>query len=221
MSPAYRHEARSLPGFIQQLAVAYVTHGYFFYTSGLVPEGKLPNAVDAKLIRKYGADLSRWARARRKRAGLSNVHYLRHGRFFVLLATKGEHRFFSEEGERVRDIRRDSLSFAGYSIGWKLGSDRKGHPSVRIHPKRYLELRDHFLELATRRSAENLALELGRIPFEPYAPVRSQLLSILRKVNLKRRESGFEPVPASALRLRRGVVFPFGPPAEEVGEVAA
>lgn len=69
--------------------------------------------------------------------------------------------FFAEEGGEVRDIRRDSLAFAGYSIGWKRGADRKEHPSVRIHPKRYLELRDHFVELATRRSANTLAAELG------------------------------------------------------------
>lgn len=214
----YRYEAKSLPGFIQQLAVAYVAHGYFFYVSGLVPEGKGPEAVDEKLLRKYRVGLSRWARVRRKRAGLSNVHYLRHGRFFVLLATKGEHPFFAEEAKRVKDIRRDSLSFAGYSIGWKMGSDRKGHPSVRIHPKRYLELRDYFLELATRRSVEALALEFGRLPFEPFAPVRSQLLSILRKVNRKRREAGLEDVPVSALRLRRKVVRPFG---ERAGEARA
>jgi hypothetical protein len=37
----------------------------------------------------YKLDQSKWARARRKAKGLANVAYLRHGRFFVLLATEG------------------------------------------------------------------------------------------------------------------------------------
>jgi hypothetical protein len=44
----YRYEATSLPGFIQQFAVSYVGHGYFFYVTGLmdnchnIPNGSLP-----------------------------------------------------------------------------------------------------------------------------------------------------------------------------------
>jgi len=38
----YRCEATSVTGFIQQLAVGYVRHGYFFYVVGQVPEGKDP-----------------------------------------------------------------------------------------------------------------------------------------------------------------------------------
>lgn len=51
---------------------------------------------------------------------------------------------------------------------------------------------------------------IARIPFEPYAPVRRQLLNILRAVNRVRQAAGFESVPVSALRLRRRVVRPFG-----------
>ena len=50
----YRCEATSVAGFVQQLAVAYVGRGYFFYIVGEIPERKDPHAVDEKLIAKYG-----------------------------------------------------------------------------------------------------------------------------------------------------------------------
>src|SRR5262249_36784254 len=126
---------------------------------------------------------------------------------FVLLATKGEHPIF--QGEEMRDFRRDSLKFAGHSIGFKRGRDGRMHASVRIHPKEYLRIRDYFAERAARTSAATLESELSSLPFEPYAPVRIQLLSILRKVNLRRTEAGFEPVSRDCLRLVRRQVRPF------------
>ena len=183
-------------------------HGYWFYVTGQVPDRKCPLAVDAKLLDRYEISISKWARARRKRSGGANVQYLRYGRFFVLIATRGEHRFFKDE-PTFRDIRRDPLSFGGYSISYKLGADRKWHASVRIHPSDYLTLKASLMELATRRLVERLSVEFQRIPFEPYAPVRRQLLNILRAVNRERKRARYELVPVEGLRLRRRVVSPF------------
>lgn len=77
----YRCVAASVAGFIQQLAVAYVAHGYWFYVSGVVPDHKDPVDLDRKIIAQYGLNISKWTRARRKQAGLANVQYLRYGRF--------------------------------------------------------------------------------------------------------------------------------------------
>ena len=205
----YRYQAQSIQGFVQQLAVAYLPHGYWFYVTGQVPAGKNPELVDRKLLSKYGIAISKWGRARRKKGGLSNVHYLRFDRFFVLMATRGQHPFFQEEPE-FRDIREKPLKFAGYSISFRKGVDGKGHPSVRIHPDEYRKLRASLVGLAVHRSAENLSAVFHAIPFEPYAPVRRQLLNLLRAVNRERKAAGFEPVPTSALRLSRKGVKPFG-----------
>src|SRR5262245_26435101 len=137
-------EVTSVAGFIQLLACNLLPAGYHYYAVGEVPLGKDARKVDAKLAARYGLGLSRWAKARRKRAGLANVAYLRYGRTFVLLATKGEHRIF--DGETMRDFRRDSLVFAGHSIGFKRGRDGRMHGSVRIHARKYLELRAYFLD---------------------------------------------------------------------------
>ncbi len=204
----YRCEAVTVEGFVQQLAVTYVHHGHLFYVTGQIPEGKDPRAVDAKLIERYDLSVSRWARTRAKAMGRASVQYIRQGRFFVLIATKGRHKFYERESG-IRDIRRHPIRYGGYSISYRRGADRKRHVSVRIAPDEYLRLKAHLVGLARHRSVENLWAEFLRLRFEPYAPVRRQLLNILRAVNRLRREAGFEPVPVSALRFRRRVVRPF------------
>jgi hypothetical protein len=44
---------------------------------------------------------------------------------------------------------------------------------------------------------------------EPYAPVRKQLLNLLRVLNTKRQRAGHPKIPATVLRLRRRIVRPF------------
>lgn len=213
----YWCEAASVEGFVQQLAVSYIGHGYWFYVTGVIPERKDPRRIDEKLLEQYDAGLSKWARARRRRGGLANVHYIRHARFFVLIASRGEHRFFQDEANH-KDIRRDPIRFSNYSIGYRRGIDRRWHPSVRIHPEAYRHLKAYLLSIACHRSVENLVGEFRRLRYEPYAPVRRQLLNLLRAVNRLRESAGFEPVPVSALRLRRRVVRPFERP--ETSKVA-
>jgi len=55
----YRYVAQSIQGFVQQLAVAYLSHGYLFYVTGEIPGGKDPAFVDRKLLTKYGIELSK------------------------------------------------------------------------------------------------------------------------------------------------------------------
>jgi hypothetical protein len=200
----YRCEATSVVGFIQQLAVAYVGRGYFFYVTGEIPERKDPRAVDRRIIEKYGVSIGKTARSRRKTAGLANIQYLRYRRAFVLLATSGKHSFFEEERTLIRDVREVPIKFGGYAVSY-----RAGHPHVRIEQRRYLELKAYFGDLATHRSAEKLEAEFRRLPFEPYAPVRGQVFGILREVNRRRQTARFELVSQACLRTRRRILSPF------------
>jgi hypothetical protein len=203
-----RVEATTVEGFVQQLAVAYVARGYYFYVTGLVPEGKDPARVDAKLCARYGVGLSKWASARRRAAGQASHAYIRYRRFFVLLATHGESPFFADEAKSVRDARRTPIRFSGYAI-----SHRGGHVHVRIDRPVYLGLRAYLLGIAAHRGESDLAAEVrGVLDFEPYAPVRSQCRAILRAVNRARGAAGLPGVPPTCLRTRRRVVRPFRPP---------
>lgn len=200
----YRCEAVSVEGFVQQLACNLVNKGYWYFVSGNIPQKKDAAAIDAKLIDLYKLDVSKWTRSRRKAQGLANVAYLRHGRFFVLLATSGDHLLFERE-TFVRDIRRQPIRFHGYSIGCGKGSDGRYHSSVRISDEAFATVKARMLDLAVRRTPDALLAELESIPFAPYARVRRQLLRLLREVNDARRTAGFEQVPHTHLNLRRCV----------------
>ncbi len=64
-------------------------------------------------------------------------------------------------------------------------------------------LKSRFVDLATHRAADTLGYEFGRIPFARYAPIRRQLLNILRAVNERRKQHSFELLPHSVLKLKR------------------
>ncbi len=220
----YRYEAQSAVAFVQQLASNMLARGYYFYVIGNIPDGKDPATIDSKLIAKYGIDVSRQRRTRRKAAGLANVHYLRHERFFILLATHGTHSFFAEEAERIRDARKQPIRFQGYSLAVKQGGflkkcatddmprpDSKLRVRVQIAREPFRDLKAHFLDEASRRSSEQLSKELYCVPFEPYAPIRKQLLNLLRMVNAKRGAAGLEKLPPTVLRYQRELQKVFVP----------
>ncbi len=213
---AYRSEATSIEGFVQQIACSYLRHGYWWYVTGHIPARKDPATVDEKLIEKYGIDVSESTRYRRKQLGKANLQLIRHGRFFVILATAGNHPFKDEERDCLRDARRIPIKYGGYSLSYRRGGrtrsgelDSKWHSHVQIDQEHYKELRAYLLGISTHRSAKKLAAEFYQIPFEPYAPVRRQILLIWREVNRKRKKARYELLPKEVLPLRRRVVKPF------------
>jgi hypothetical protein len=215
----YKWEARSLEGFIQQLAVAYIARGYFFYVSGCVPK-RIPAAEhDQRMLAKFDVAKSKWSRyRRRKQRGsdgrpLANVQYLRHGDFWVLLCTSGHHRFFTEHCKfdieqrlstrQYLDARELPITYGGYSVSWR------GRATVRISPHAYRELKTHFLQIAAKESKNSLEREFSRAPFEPYCGVTRQMFAILRAVNRVRKTAGLPLVPRLCIRVKRQVVKPF------------
>lgn len=214
----YRAEATSVEGFIQQIACCYLRHGYWFYVVGRIPAGKDPRIVDHKIIRKYGIAISESTRARRKKAGGANLQYIRHQSTFVIFATQGEHRFFEQEAKLIRNIRRVPLHYAGYTISYKPGGrtksgnkDHKWHAHVEMERRQYRELRAWFADRALRESASRLAFAFYNLQIAPYAPIRRQLLTILREVNRIRKKAGKPTLPPEVLPLRRRPVKPFEP----------
>lgn len=207
---AYQYVATSVAGFIQQLAVGYITKGYYFYVAGVIPAHKNPALTDRKILSAYGIEVSKWTRARRKKEGFANVHYLRFENFYVIIANHGLHPFFADEARRLRDIRKSPIAFKSYSIGCRRARGGGAwHASVRIHRERERELNSYYQKYASLRSVVELYGELRSLPFEPYAPVRNQLRSLLRKINRRRSVAGLEAVPESAIRQFRSPVRPF------------
>jgi len=208
----YHYLPTSVPGFVQQLAVAYIARGYFFYTAGHIPPGKRPEDIDQKLLTRYGIPMSRWQRARRRLTGRASLQYMRYGSFWLMIATHGKHEFFEREKAVLRDVRREPIAFAGYSIGYSRGTDDRFHVSVRIHQNEYRWLKQFMVQFARNATREEVEEEFSRLRFEPYAPVVRQLFSVLRAVNRARSELGMEPVPAECVRTRRRVIKAFDDP---------
>jgi hypothetical protein len=212
----YRCVAQSPEGLVQQVAVSYLRHGYWWYTCGRIPVDKDPTRIDEKLIAKYEIVQTERQRTTRKARGLANLQYIRFRNWFVLLATAGNHPI--KQQELLRDCRRHPIRFEGYSISYrqagitpKGGGPRKWHACVRIDPTTYRQLKQYFVMRAVHRNRETLIEDFQRIPFARYAPIRRQLLTIQRAVNRVRKQASFEEIPANAIPLRRIIARPFEP----------
>lgn len=203
----YRCEAESVDGFLAQL-VRLISSGHYFYVTATVPEHKDPRAIDEKLLGLYDVDRPRWKRQRRNLKTSAGIHYLRHGRFFVLMLTKGNHAaFYRDHGEQLRDIRRTALKFAGYSIRYTFSEDeQRQRVFVRLDKETCRSVKAHLLQLATEpryRQASLLEEAIHSLPYQPYRPVREQLYSIAKAVNCQRRRAGLPPVRYSCIREKR------------------
>ena len=211
----YPCEAKSVEGFVQRLALAYVQYGYLFYVAGSIPAHKDPAVTDRNIIERYDINISRWTRYRRSKHGFANVHYLRFGRFFVIIASKGKHCFLECENGRIRDIRECPVRFAGYSIGYKRSrGGQTWHPSVRIEERvEYRLLKKRFLADATSLTVEEFIRTFRALPFEPYAPVIQQELELLRQINERRAAAVFGACTADGAQ----ICAPLGPSVWGVG----
>ena len=208
MIDGYKYEVTSLVGFLQRVATHLLPHGYWFFTQGVVPEGKDPSALDAKLLAKYDVVKSEGARRWRKSQGLGNVQYVRFERSWMLLSTHGDHPIREGEGTNLKDVRRTPLRIGNYNIYVKRGNYLKKHlpeePAV-------VDGRWRVRVLIAREPYRELAEELFALPYVPYAPVRKQLLKLLRLINAKRQAAGYAKIPPTCLRFKREIVRAFEP----------
>ncbi|MCR9244561.1 MAG: hypothetical protein NXI31_05980 [bacterium] len=234
MGRIYRCEAVSVEAFVQQLACACVRHGYWNYVRGEVPARKDPRALDEKFIARYELAISPSTRYRRKKEGVASVQYLRLGREWVLVATKGEHRFYEDHPPRmvrvrgggrsrlksipqVRSMRTHPFRFHGYSVSVKRDREGRLRTSVRIHPEEYRRLKVGLMARATVVGVGWIEAWFRELWFAPYAPIRSQVLSLHRQVNFERKLVGLPVVPRSCVRLVRRSVPVFVKPVDEDG----
>ena len=277
--PHYLCETTSMEGLIQQVALSYLRHGYWWYVTGIVPVRKEPTEIDHNILSKYSIRKDWRFIAHNKSRGLANLQYIRHGRFYIIMATKGFHEFKDREAKRIRDARqcpiliprfapaptetsstksrkkgsnkksRKPPTFDGYAVSYRRGGylkktpeekvayrqamelwkqqtlqgkrlskpsrgtpDLKWHSCVEIERNTRLRLHAYFMEIANRRTAENLAYEFANTGFLPYAPVKRQLVRIIKDVNKARAVAGCtEQIPYRVvLGLKRQQISPFG-----------
>ncbi len=215
----YRYECATPAGFVQRVVVL-AQCGYRFFVQGEVPERKAVERVDDKILSKYGVRKTRRQRAYRKARGLSNAHYFRHGRAWVLMATSPDFVLAVDAKERVRDLRKTPIRAHGYSVALRRDGSamRRGEhrerASVRLDEETYRNLKRQFECIALRRSTERLRAEFWRQSsrWQVYAPVRRQFLALLRRVNDRRQAAGLSRLCPDCIRACRPWPPHFSPP---------
>lgn len=108
-------EVLTYQGFLQQ-TVRLFGLGYYHYSLTLYPkqkETKWPG-IDDKIVAKYPLfDLDKYQRARRKKRGLLNAHFIRFNRFALMLRTTGADDCDLLTAEQWQDVRRSRLVLPG------------------------------------------------------------------------------------------------------------
>ena len=171
----------------------------------------------------------------------ADPEYRTSGQFKSRRATAGRHEETREgwldwralEAASIRNCRRGQPIYAfGYSIspdqGGHVASRAKRDPAeqierdckyrvrVQISRSALARLRGYFLANALRRDEAWFSDRFWRIPFEPYAPVRKQLLELLRQVNAVRNRAGLNKISIDVLRYHRRPVRVFNQPVEAI-----
>jgi hypothetical protein len=119
------HDAINRDG-VLALFVNLIAKGYRYYFTGKIKAGKDPRSIDQRMLSHYGANLPKWTRERRKRAGKANFRYIRYGDTFFLLVSEGEAPdLWRDDRSRIRDLRVTPLRFSGYSISYRKGGNAK------------------------------------------------------------------------------------------------
>ena len=199
----YRCEAKSVDAFLAQV-VRLVGTGHYFYFAGILKNGKDPRELDRKLIREWELDKPAWKREARRRGAAPNIHYLRFGSHYVLIATHGKsrngdaHRFFLEYQGQVQDIRKNALHFCGYSIRYPVSKETsRRRVFVRLDKGTFERLRGDLLTksiLVRYREPDAFESFVRCLPLQWYKPVRQQLRVIIKEVNRARRHAALLPI---------------------------
>lgn len=165
--------------------------GYVFYSSFVIPADKDPETVDAKIILLYLTNLPRHTVARRKKAGLAAVKYIRCGNIGYLFATHGRSEFFTREtGKRCSFD--TPFTVAGYAVSV---NRENGKVRVSLHREYQRRLKRFITTWGHRRGAEWWVQWFNRSYFFQYAGVRDNLFGMIKLLNANRRDFKLEPVP--------------------------
>ena len=156
-------------------------YGYWYYKTGWIPEPKDPARTDEKILRAYAVPRSRMALHREGKKGRAKLRYYRTGRFFVLLATDGDHPFF--EADKPNDVRVTPLRYHGFTISYE------GKIRLRWSTEVYRKLRRMFMDRVLDPAVVIEArFKRLRHPYHPDILLQRQRL--VRGVSQKRRRAG-------------------------------
>jgi hypothetical protein len=196
-------------GFIQQITY-YFSRGYYYYSHSRVGDGKDLLKVDDKITRLYPVKQDKFHQSRSRKLGHSVMRYLRYGQDFILFATPGSDiGLFSRENNF--DIRKQGLEILNHHIFVSSFLKKETRESVRkVHVSMAREVYKGLTAWAEENAQQkNISGMLynrifKELNLEPWGGVRKQIFTILKKVNVKRHNNGWETI-AMHVPLRKSV----------------
>jgi len=209
LNPSYL--VADIHGLVQLICSNYFTHGYYFYTTGIIPKDKDPELIDVKLILKYQTHAPKSKSYRRQKAGIARVKYLRCGRLFVLLATHGKSPIFQQE--KLKDARNHPIALKGYSISINPETLKV---TIRVH-KTTMHRLEKMIFNRVRWRQDVWKRFFWRFPFRPYAGVRTCVFTLLRSLNQARRAFRLPPIHwRTCVRKKMAIMPAYIPTSPEV-----
>ncbi len=183
-------EVKDYKAFLQEI-VRRFSHGYYFYSLTIYPEKKRDKwqKIDEKLIEKYPIlSLSKYQRARRKRASLLNARIIRYGQFMLLQATSGKDDIGLKTEEAFEDIRKKSLVLSNLygTLSFRIGKKEKGY-TVYFEKAYWRDIKSYWAEKALKADIKQIEQEWKKMDqaCPSWAGVVSQKV-ILRKLILEK-----------------------------------
>jgi hypothetical protein len=186
----YRYLISGKYSLVHYYARNLATKGYIFYTSFVIPTGKDPETIDAKLILKYETFLPRHTVSRNRRKGLASVKYVRCGNIGYLFATHGRSEFFTNEKPRC------AFDTPFYLAGYAVSVNREtGKVTVSLHREYQRRLKRFIMTWGHRRPSAWWVNWFNKSYFFQYRGVRENLFSLIKVLNANRRDFKLEPIP--------------------------
>lgn len=214
MEVKHEYLCSSWQGLLQQLAWL-LSRGYWYHHVTYLPERKRDRweSIDKKLIAKYGTDLSKWQRARRRKKGLANFAYLRWENVAVLMHTAGDIPSDIVYDDHFRDFRakgkKNRLKIQiSPLVGFEFYLDDKGI-TVKLDKATFRGIKDSLEEVISTKDVEKIRKEFNKINgFPAYRGIVCQKVQLAKYVVKK---AGHHQVKLSASDLRINTYKPYVP----------
>lgn len=161
----------------------YLTKGYRYALSVVVPPEKKPEQIDAKIHECYSITYVKYKAQNKRRQGEATIKMVRHNYHVLILATTGIHDVYFRN-PNVVDLTKGWAIFGRHQIG--LTQDKKPKLKIRVTPAVYQTTLNR-LRKRVRVPREQLEKEIRQLPWYKSRECMKQKYQIMRHLNREKK----------------------------------
>lgn len=165
MGAGYRYLCDSWQGLLQ-MTVYLCGQGYYYYHVTCLPEKKRERwaKTDAKLIKKYRTNKSKWQRARQKQKGLANFIYLRWHNIAVIMHTMGRIDDNVTYDDPFYDVRKKPMRLPiSELLEIEIYKRKNGSFTCRLTSKTYRGIKQTLRDVARLKNVKRIYHEYNKL----------------------------------------------------------